>query len=276
MTTKKEEIQKEITAQIVKALEKGVSPWVKTWQGGLMNIESKKGYNGLNYLMLNLDMMSKGYKTGFYGTFKQWDKKGARINKGEKGQLITYYSRTQYIDKKTEETKNGFILKTSYVFNIDQTNYKAEESELKELERVHNAEETVKNTGANIEFGGDQACFIPSIDSVRMPMLNSFNTSADYYATLFHELGHWTGAKNRLNRDLSGRFGSANYAFEELTAELTAAFLCAEHGIKGALQHENYIGSWIKALKNDHSFIFKASTHAQKAVKFIMNEELTA
>jgi len=91
----------------------------------------------------------------------------------------------------------------------------------------------------------------------------------DYYATAFHELAHWTGAKSRLDRDLSGRFGNPDYALEELVAELGSAFLCARHGVTGHLQHAEYLGNWLAVLKADSGAIFKAASLAQKAANFV-------
>jgi antirestriction protein ArdC len=101
--------------------------------------------------------------------------------------------------------------------------------------------------------------------------LNTFQSAEHYYATFFHELTHWTSDKTRCDRDLSkGKFGNADYAFEELVAELGAAFMCQQHGIKGDLRHAGYIESWLKCLKSDSRAIFKASALAQQASDFLL------
>jgi len=105
-----------------------------------------------------------------------------------------------------------------------------------------------------------------------MPALNTFQSAEHYYATFFHELTHWTSDKTRCDRDLSkGRFGNADYAFEELVAELGAAFMCQQHGIAGDLRHAGYIDHWLKCLKSDSRAIFKASALAQQAADFLLN-----
>ena len=109
-----------------------------------------------------------------------------------------------------------------------------------------------------------------------MPHKGTFASPANYYATMFHELTHWTSDKTRCDRDLSkGRFGNPDYAFEELVAELGAAFLCNDHGIQGELRHAGYIQSWLKALKNDNKAIFKAAALAQKAADYINTVDAT-
>ncbi|MCA9558771.1 MAG: hypothetical protein KC583_09415, partial [Myxococcales bacterium] len=99
-----------------------------------------------------------------------------------------------------------------------------------------------------------------------------FQDAASYHATVLHELAHWSGHQTRLDRDLTGRFGSASYAAEELIAELTSAFLCAELGINGRLQHAEYIGAWIKLLKGDKRAIFSASRLAQEAADYLIGQ----
>jgi antirestriction protein ArdC len=127
--------------------------------------------------------------------------------------------------------------------------------------------------GGTIKHGGGRACYIPSLDQINLPEKESFNTSADYYATAYHELIHYTGAEKRLARLKNDSFGSEGYAFEELIAELGASMLCAYNGINAQLQHASYIDSWIKALRGDKKFIISASAKAQKAVNYLLNVE---
>jgi antirestriction protein ArdC len=138
--------------------------------------------------------------------------------------------------------------------------------------KIDNCESTIKASQAKIIHGGDTACFIPSSDIIRMPEIGTFQSSEQYYPTAFHELTHLTSNKSRCDRDISkGRFGNPDYAFEELVAELGAAFLCSTHGIAGDLRHAGYIESWLKALKNDNKAIFKASGLAQAAADYVLN-----
>jgi antirestriction protein ArdC len=113
-----------------------------------------------------------------------------------------------------------------------------------------------------------------------MPELGSFQDSANYYATAFHELVHWTGSDKRLDRQFGQRFGDSKYAFEELVAELGAAMLCADHQIQGDLRHAGYIGHWLQCLRDNDKAIFRAAALAEKAASFIQSyqeeEELAA
>src|SRR5690606_32215090 len=137
---------------------------------------------------------------------------------------------------------------------------------------------------ARIENGGSRACYLPSLDVIRMPERMSFSGTATssateaYYSTLFHELTHWTASSHRCDRDLSGAFGSEAYAIEELVAELGAAFLCADVGISSAprADHAAYIGSWLKCLKSDNRAIFKAAAQASKAAAFVLDRPAPA
>ena len=105
-----------------------------------------------------------------------------------------------------------------------------------------------------------------------MPELKAFRDGESYYATLAHEMTHWTRHESRLNRDLGRkRFADAGYAMEELVAEIGAAFLCADLGITPETRddHAAYIASWLKVLKDDKRAIFTAASHAQKAADYL-------
>jgi antirestriction protein ArdC len=124
-------------------------------------------------------------------------------------------------------------------------------------------------TKAEIRIRGDRAGYIPSKDYIVLPPAPAFDTIGSYYSTVLHELGHFSGHPTRLNRDLSGRFGSQSYAAEELIAELTSAFLCAELGVQGELRHSGYIDHWIKMLSSDDRAIFTAASKASHAASYL-------
>lgn len=147
----------------------------------------------------------------------------------------------------------------------------------KPFNAIEQAEDRIVKTGAAITHGGDAAFYAPGPDRIQLPHKASFDNEASYYATAFHELTHWTGAKTRLDRELSkGKFGNPAYAFEELVAEMGAAFLCQDYGIQGELRHAGYIQSWLKACRDDSRAIFKAAALAQKAADFINGMDATA
>jgi len=149
-------------------------------------------------------------------------------------------------------------------------------------ERLAGAETVIANTGAIIRHGGARAYYDRIADSVTMPdrwrFMNTETSTATqgYYSTLLHELTHWTGSKDRLDRIKGKRFGDENYAFEELVAELGASFLCAHLGIENEprLDHAQYIENWLQVLKNDKQAIFSAASYASKAMNYIINAKL--
>lgn len=140
------------------------------------------------------------------------------------------------------------------------------------FEPLPQAEALFRNSGATIIEKGQNAFFAPSTDEIHLPERRLFSNAANFYATGMHELVHWSGAKSRLNREMKGKFGSGDYAFEELIAELGSAFLMADLGIVGEVQHESYIASWLKALRNDKRYIFKAASAASKAHRYLVDK----
>ena len=270
-------IYQEITDSIIAELEKGATPWIKPWNapmGADKNVVSQRPYRGINKLITAMVSGIKGYTNPAWASYKQWQDIGGQVRKDEKGTKVIYWSKATGTDKTTGESKEYAFAKAYAVFNIAQVDgieIVASEDKQNDNQRIANCEKTITNSGARITHGGDTACFIPSSDLIRMPELGTFQSAEHYYATAFHELTHWTSDKNRCDRDISkGRFGNPDYAFEELVAELGAAFLCGNHGIKGDLRHAGYIESWLKCLKNDPKAIFKASSLAQSAADYIL------
>jgi antirestriction protein ArdC len=270
-------IYQEITDSIIAELEKGAAPWIKPWnapQGADKNVISQKPYRGINRLLLAMVGGIKGYSNPAWATYKQWQDMGGNVRKGEKAAKIIFWSQAKSTNPEGEEKAYAFA-KAYFVFNVAQVegiDIVVSEDKQNDNAKIENCESTIKATEANIIHGGDTACFIPSSDIIRMPEIGTFQSSEHYYATAFHELTHWTSDKKRCDRDISkGRFGNPDYAFEELVAELGAAFLCSTHGIAGDLRHAGYIESWLKALKNDNKAIFKASGLAQSAADYVLN-----
>jgi antirestriction protein ArdC len=267
-----------ITEQIIAELENGAAPWVKPWRAdstAAKNIVSGKAYQGINRLILGMGSMMPGY-TPYWASYKQWAERGAQVRKGEKGTQIVFFSpvtKEQANAAGELEEKQFAVLRLYTVFNSAQ----CENAEVPvatvsgSFDPIQAAEQRIVKTGAIIRHGGDAAFYSPAHDSIQMPHKVSFDSPASYYCTAFHELGHWTGAKHRLEREFGGKFGNPAYAFEELVAELTAAFLCQEHGIAGELRHAGYIGSWLKACRDDAKAIFKAAALAQKAADYILS-----
>jgi antirestriction protein ArdC len=141
------------------------------------------------------------------------------------------------------------------------------------VQRIERAEAFFKATGAVINHGGDRAFYAPGPDRIQMPPFEAFRDAGAYYGILSHEATHWSGAKTRLDRDLSGRFGTHAYAAEELIAELGSAFLSADLGLtpEPREDHASYIETWLRVLKNDRRAIFTAAAHAERAAAFLHN-----
>ncbi|CAB4129365.1 Domain of unknown function DUF1738 [uncultured Caudovirales phage] len=269
-----------ITDTIIKALESGSAPWVKPWNASTSGLDrnatTDRPYNGINRLLLGM----QGRTSPLWATYNQWQSIGAQVQKGEKSTTIVLFKpvSTERTNSAGETELSSFAMMKSFaVFNADQTDYQAPIVEATgEFNAIAECEERMIKTGAVISHGGDRAFYQPSTDSIRLPLATDFVSEASYYATAFHELAHWTGANHRLDRTFGARFGDSQYALEELVAELTSAFMCADHGIDGKLQHADYIASWLKALKDDNKAIFKASAMAQKATDYIMALDASA
>lgn len=274
-----------VTDRIIAALENGVKPWAcpwdKTQQCDMLpvNFKTKAQYSGVNILLLWSETVEKGYSSPYWLTYKQAAELGGNVIKGQKGATIIYYKLWEKKNDEGEEEKEIIpILKTFTVFNLDQieniekpaVTVSEERTKHSDFEVMANVEETIQKTGAVINHLGVRAFYSPSQDSITIPQRDRFQSSSDYYATLLHELTHWTAHQSRLDRNLKGKFGSKDYAFEELVAELGAAFCCADLGVFGDVQHESYIASWLTALQNDKKYIFKAASLASKAHQFLI------
>jgi antirestriction protein ArdC len=297
-SSEKFDVHQEITNRIIDALETAGEfqlPWIRNKGGSFarpVNIASKNPYNGVNIVSLWVSAQAHDYPSNLWGTYRQWQDQGCQVRKGEKSSLVVFY-KTLQVEQQNEQSGdlvNGerMFARASWVFNAAQVEgFDAVEQELPEepaFDPVARAEAFAAMTKAVIVEGGDKACFIPSQDMIRMPDRRRF-TGTDtttpveaFYSTLCHELVHWSGAKSRLDRDLSGRFGSDSYAVEELIAELGAAFLCGDLGLtpEPRADHACYIKNWLTVLKNDKKAVFTAASKASQAANWLINNESTA
>ncbi len=282
------DVYQSVTDRIIKALESGVAPWVKPWKEGEkqtgnsllpFNAISGNNYRGINTMLLWGSQVEKGYSSNTWVTFKQAGELGGNVIKGEKSTPIIYFQMLKRKDPETGEPVQIPMLKQYYLFNLEQCeNITSKKVKIPEPVEVGytNALDFATRTGADIKHGGNEAFFSPSHDFIRMPSQKQFNSIAEYDGTLLHELTHYSGGKKRLNREFGARFGNEAYAFEELVAEIGSAFLCGQLNVDHTgLQHENYLANWLKVLKADKKAIFKASTLAQKASDYLI-EQATA
>ncbi|EAR6996129.1 DUF1738 domain-containing protein [Salmonella enterica] len=281
----KTDIYQVVTDSIVEALEMGVKPWVCPWKrNGAMsgipsNFHTGTAYSGINIMLLWCSAAKQGFTDSRWLTYKQAQEQGAQVRKGETGTTAIFY---KTLEKEAEDGQIEKIpmVKSFTVFNIEQIDglkMSAENSAeidpqpVTEFDPLPQVENLFQRTGANITERGQQAFYRPATDEIWLPERHLFADAANFYATGLHELVHWTGAKSRLEREKGGKFGSEGYAFEELIAELGSAFLMADLGVVGEVQHESYIASWLKALKGDKRYIFKAASAATKAHRFLMD-----
>lgn len=227
-------------------------------------------------MLLWCSAAKQGFNDSRWLTYKQAQALGAQVRKGERGTMAIFY---KMLEKEAEDggTEQIPMLKTFTVFNVEQidgltlTEESTADALVSGFDPLPHVDAFFRRTGADITERGQQAFFRPATDEIWLPERHLFTDAANFYATGLHELVHWTGAKSRLNREKCGRFGSAEYAFEELIAELGSAFLMADFGIAGDVQHENYIASWLKSLKNDKRYIFRAASAASKAHNHLIN-----
>ncbi|QKD19547.1 ArdC family protein [Mesorhizobium sp. NZP2077] len=280
-------LYQEITDRIIAELERGTVPWVKPWGSakadlGLpSNAATGRRYSGINILILWGAVIERSYPGQNWLTFRQALVLGGNVRKGERGTTIVHADR--FVPKGEQERARTDgdepqtvpYLKRFTVFNVAQCDGLPEHlygnaEPLPEREIVPQAEALIRASGADFRIGGDRAFYMPGTDSIQVPPQPAFFQQIDYYRTCFHELGHWTGHPARLARDLSGAFGSKTYAREELVAEITAAFVCSTLGIEPTVRHADYIGTWLRVLREDNRAIFRAASLASKAADFLL------
>lgn len=281
-------IYEEITNRIINQLENGQIPWMKPWSGvasGAYNRVSKKPYSLLNQMLLKHD--------GEYATYKQWSDLGGKVRKGEKSEIVVFWKifQTEEIVNGKVEKKTIPLLKYISVFHVSQVdgiepkNIKPiEHKPVEEAEKIKNDYVDRENIVIK-ELVTDKAFYSPMMDYIQVPCKEQFNDIMEFYSTLFHEMVHSTGHRDRLGRlDCNAKlasFGSEEYSKEELIAEIGSAFLMNHVGIETSKTFKNsaaYIQSWLKVLRNDNRFIVSASSRAEKAMKYILgvNEESIA
>jgi antirestriction protein ArdC len=267
-------IYETVTATIVEQMEHA-QRWHQPWKATMChphNIISGKAYRGINTILLG---MASG--NSHWASYKQWSSVGAQVRQGEKATMGIFFTILDADTKKPvkpDEKRSAIIpiAKPFFVFNSNQVdNWTPPEAPIRHLDRRDcKIDAMISATGATIVHGGDRAFWSPLTDNITTPRWETFDSGTHYYATLFHELTHWSGAPARLNRVFVA--GKTAYAAEELIAELGSAFAMAQLGLEPTPEpgHASYIKSWIAGLRHDPKAIFKAAALAQKAVDFIM------
>jgi antirestriction protein ArdC len=274
-----------ITAAIIEKLEAGTRPWVKPWRGVPVSRPLRScgtPYRGMNTFWLWMVAEAAGFASPYWMTYRQCQALGGQVRKGEKSTIAIFY---RTYDKRVEgeggeeDTEMRRVLKAYAVFNTDQcdglpemylpkTPVPAGEPDGREAR----LDAFFGSIGAELRLHGSEAYYEPTIDRITMPPAAQFDGYDHYYATLAHELSHWTGHGSRLARDLKNRFGSEAYAAEELVAELSAAILGAELGLPVAHldSHASYIAHWLKLLRSDERAILTAAAKAEEAAAYLL------
>jgi antirestriction protein ArdC len=245
-TTERKDVYSRITAQIVEYLEKGVRPWVRPWNakhaaGRITRPLRHNGqpYSGINVLTLWMSALGQNFTAPIWMTYRQASELNAHVRKGEKGSLVVYanaITRTEHDDKTGEDVEREIPYMKGYtVFNVEQIDglpeiyYAKAAPTLDPVVRIDHVEKFFAGMGAAIKHGGNRAYYAQELDYVQMPPFEAFRDAESYYATLAHELTHWTKHPQRLDRDFGRKsWGDEGYSREELVAELGSAFLCAD------------------------------------------------
>ena len=296
----------EVTGRIIAELEAGRVPWVQPWGhpeagGGTAgaglprNALTARHYSGVNVLILWGAVIEHGFPSQGWLTFKQALEAGGAVRKGERGTTVVYADRFTPEAEKARAVETGGgegdpgslrgsdtrraktipFLKRFTVFNVAQCEglrpgLAPDPIPLPERQIVPIAEEVIAASGIAFRVGGNRAFYVPAQDYVQVPPQPAFFEQINYYRTCLHELCHGTGHPTRLNRNLANRFGSKDYAREELIAEMGSAFLCAALGIVPTVRHADYLGSWLDVLREDNRAIFRAASAASKAADWLL------
>ncbi|TGQ43683.1 MULTISPECIES: zincin-like metallopeptidase domain-containing protein [unclassified Mesorhizobium] len=258
-----------------------ICPWHRPTGGLPINGITGQRYRGANVLSLWCSSDRAGYADSRWATYRQWHNQGAQVRRGEKGTVVVFYKPMGSPDGDgvaNASSDRRYVLRMSVAFNAEQCDGVIPRREQANAQgwTTSNFDEFVEKTGATIRFDGTKAYYSPVSDEIRLPARDCFSNAQGYAATLAHELIHWSGAKPRLARDLSGRFGDRAYAAEELIAELGAAFVLAGLGLASTphQNHSEYIKDWLPLLREDPGAIFSAAAQASRAADWLF--EITA
>ncbi|WP_439698138.1 ArdC family protein [Mucilaginibacter sp. AW1-7] len=291
-------LHEQIAEKLIAELNAGTSPFQKPWTDDSsaayivpVNPTTGKNYRGMNALWLGM----QNREDPRWMTLKQASYNNWTVEKGAKATLINFVKHTDIrpvLDEKNEPVlnENGKpktetvrlekpVITNAWVFNAEQINgipeWKAAREEMlagQTWSPLERAEQLVAVSQAVVKHGGNEAYYNPGKDFIKLPAQKQFDSAAKYYATLLHELGHWSGHESRLNRDMGGKFGTEAYAKEELRAEIASLMIGSELNIGHNFgQHAAYVESWIRVLQDDPTELFKASADAQKIADYVLN-----
>ncbi|WP_368508708.1 ArdC family protein [Bradyrhizobium lupini] len=279
----------DITNKIIAELEAGRVPWVQPWGTAAAkaplalpkSAASGRQYSGINILILWGAATEHGFTGQSWLTFRQALSLGGHVRKGERGTTVVYADRFVPAEQKRRASESGEdaqaipFLKRFRVFNCDQCDRLPPEIATTAPPPPPGliepqVEDLIKATGIDFRIGGNRAFYVPADDYVQVPPPQAYFEPINWHRTALHELAHASGHPSRLNRDLSGSFGTKKYAFEELVAEIASAFGCASLGIVPTVRHADYIGSWLEVLREDNRAIVRAASQASKVADYLL------
>ena len=289
--SKTKDFLNDFSKTLASKLESTKGKWEDIFKRGSMptNASTNKRYRGINWLMLNYETEKKEYSKPIFSSYKQWASLKGQVKKGSKGTPIIFYKPIMQPSKidPSKEVNAGCILNSSTVFNIDQVDlteskYKPEEFKSGKQYSITEIDNFVKATKVEIKNSAGHGCYYsPSQDFINMELKTNFKDTKEsdatihYYSTLFHELTHSTGHKNRLDRKDKFDDHKKSYAYEELIAEIGSIFFGYEFNITKTIRdnHAKYLNSWISNLNNDYTFLTGATAQAQKAVDYFVSSK---
>lgn len=275
------DLYQEVTDKIVASIEAGTAPWLRPWadlaeMGMPHNGLSNRPYSGVNTALLFMASQANGYDSNRWYTYKQAAELGAQVRRGEKSTAVVFFKMLQASergnDANQDKTRTIPFLTEYRVFNASQIDgLVPEQKPVRSWTPIEAVNEVVARLKPDIRFGGNRAFYAvgPERGYIQMPHEGAFPSASDFSATLLHEISHWTGAEQRLNRQF-GAWGSENYDREEIRADLASSFLCAELGVPTNLDaNAAYIGSFVRRLKSDKFEIFRAMKDASRIAEFV-------
>lgn len=279
------DLYRTVTDKIVAAIEAGAGRFMMPWHvsaatGRPINALTGHGYRGVNVVALWAEAVIYGYGTGWWASYRQWERLGAQVRRGQRGSVIVFYNKLNTAPtEELDDSRFRLVARASRVFNLDQVDgwQPPGAEQVSMVEALAEVETFVAATKAVVLHGGSRACYCRDYDRIELPARDQFrgsstsSASEGYYGTLLHELVHWSGAPHRLDRTFGTRFGDNDYAFEELIAELGAAFLCADLGVANEPRpdHAAYVASWLQVLNDDRRAVFTAAARANDAAIYL-------
>lgn len=277
----------DITCKIIAELEAGCVPWIQPWGTAAakaplampQNAATNRRYSGINVLILWNAVIERGFSGQSWLTFRQAVSLGGCIRRGERGTSVVYADRFVPAEEMKRASTAGDearaipFLKRFTVFNTDQCDgLSADVSSIAPSPHTiePQVEALIRATRIDVRIGGNRAFYCPPQDYVQLPPPAAFFEPINWHRTALHELAHASGHSSRLNRDLSGGYGTKKYTFEEIVAEISSAFCCASLGIVPTVRHSDYIGSWLKVLREDNRAIIRATSQASKVADYLL------